>query len=246
MLTISAVSAAIPAPQPNANARLARGSGSSRSIHSTTTTSSGTGNSASGSAIANGAAPLPAANDCTASMPSATIAHAAVTAMPTMKATGVRPAGRPARPALGLNGSLAAGGGPDSLTVSSLLRRCRLTARTCSRIGLDRDIFGLDQVSGEPCANGLPRAVCRLPAGIGSERGMVGHRGLPSRVPPRARELFPPPRRTPEKPAEGIRDVKVSNHALDWTPADKRAVDHVRALAMDAVQKSATATPARR
>ena len=140
VLTISAVSAAIPAPQPNANARSARGSGSSRSIHSTTTTSSGTGSSASGSAIANGATPAPAANDCTASMPSATIAHATVTAMPTMKATGVRPAGRPASTALGLNGSPAAGGGPDSFTVSSLLRRRRPRARTCPKIGLDRDI----------------------------------------------------------------------------------------------------------
>src|ERR1700722_11412750 len=122
VLMISAVSAAMPAPQPNANARLARGSGSSRSIHSTTTTSSGTGSSARGSAIANGAAPSPAANDCTASMPSATIAQAAVTAMPTMKPPGVRPAGRPASTARGLNGSPAAGDGPDSFTVSSLLR----------------------------------------------------------------------------------------------------------------------------
>ena len=50
-------------------------------------------------------------------------------------------------------------------------------------------------------------------------------------------------RRTPEKPAEGIRDVKVSNHALDWTPADKRAVDLVRVLAMDSVQKVGNGHP---
>jgi transketolase len=43
--------------------------------------------------------------------------------------------------------------------------------------------------------------------------------------------------------AEGIRDVKVSNHALDWTPADKRAVDLVRVLAMDAVQKVGNGHP---
>ncbi len=47
----------------------------------------------------------------------------------------------------------------------------------------------------------------------------------------------------PEKSAEGIRDVKVSNHALDWTPADKRAVDLVRVLAMDAVQKVGNGHP---
>src|SRR6185312_3949805 len=105
VLMISAVSAAIPAPQPNANARAERGSGSSRSIHSTSATSSGTGSSASGSEIANGAAPAPTANDCATSMPSATIAQAVVTAMPTMYATGVRPGGRPARTAWGSNGT---------------------------------------------------------------------------------------------------------------------------------------------
>jgi transketolase len=47
----------------------------------------------------------------------------------------------------------------------------------------------------------------------------------------------------PEKFAEGTRDVKVSNHALDWTPADKRAVDLVRVLAMDAVQKAGNGHP---
>ena len=45
------------------------------------------------------------------------------------------------------------------------------------------------------------------------------------------------------KSAEGIRDVTVSNHALDWTPADKRAVDLVRVLAMDAVQKVGNGHP---
>jgi transketolase len=35
----------------------------------------------------------------------------------------------------------------------------------------------------------------------------------------------------------------VSNHALDWTPADKRAVDLVRVLAMDAVQKVGNGHP---
>jgi transketolase len=47
----------------------------------------------------------------------------------------------------------------------------------------------------------------------------------------------------PPKSAEGIRDVKVSNRALDWTPADKRAVDLVRVLAMDAVQKAGNGHP---
>jgi transketolase len=47
----------------------------------------------------------------------------------------------------------------------------------------------------------------------------------------------------PAKSVEGIRDVKVSNHALDWTPADKRAVDLVRVLAMDAVQKVGNGHP---
>ncbi|HEY7278128.1 MAG TPA: transketolase [Trebonia sp.] len=47
----------------------------------------------------------------------------------------------------------------------------------------------------------------------------------------------------PVKSVEGIRDVKVSNHALDWTPADKRAVDLVRVLAMDAVQKVGNGHP---
>jgi transketolase len=35
----------------------------------------------------------------------------------------------------------------------------------------------------------------------------------------------------------------VSNHPLDWTPADKRAVDLVRVLAMDAVQKVGNGHP---
>jgi transketolase len=35
----------------------------------------------------------------------------------------------------------------------------------------------------------------------------------------------------------------VSNHALDWTAADKRAVDLVRVLAMDAVQKTGNGHP---
>jgi transketolase len=35
----------------------------------------------------------------------------------------------------------------------------------------------------------------------------------------------------------------VSNHALDWTSADKRAVDLVRVLAMDAVQKAGNGHP---
>jgi transketolase len=55
--------------------------------------------------------------------------------------------------------------------------------------------------------------------------------------------LFPPAEADPEKSAEGIRDVKVSNQALDWTPADKRAVDLVRVLAMDAVQKVGNGHP---
>jgi transketolase len=46
----------------------------------------------------------------------------------------------------------------------------------------------------------------------------------------------------PEKSVEGIRDVQVSN-ALDWTPADKRAVDLVRVLAMDSVQKVGNGHP---
>jgi transketolase len=47
----------------------------------------------------------------------------------------------------------------------------------------------------------------------------------------------------PVKSVEGICDVKVSNHALDWTPADERAVDLVRVLAMDAVQKVGNGHP---
>src|SRR5512146_757093 len=47
----------------------------------------------------------------------------------------------------------------------------------------------------------------------------------------------------PVKSVEGIRDVKVSNHALDWTPADRRAVDLVRVLAMDSVQKVGNGHP---
>src|SRR5512142_402749 len=35
----------------------------------------------------------------------------------------------------------------------------------------------------------------------------------------------------------------VSNHALDWSPADKRAVDLIRVLAMDAVQRSGSGHP---
>ena len=46
-----------------------------------------------------------------------------------------------------------------------------------------------------------------------------------------------------DKHDEGIRDYKVSNRALDWTPADKRAVDLVRVLAMDAVQKTGNGHP---
>ena len=58
-----------------------------------------------------------------------------------------------------------------------------------------------------------------------------------------ARQSIPPPAADARKSAEGIRDVKVSNHALDWTAADKRAVDLVRVLAMDAVQKVGNGHP---
>src|ERR1700722_12751151 len=74
-------------------------------------------------------------------------------------------------------------------------------------------------------------------------RGMVAT-GFPLPASRRAHaSSFRRKRRTPEKSAEGIRDVKVSNHALDWTPADKRAVDLVRVLAMDAVQKVGNGHP---
>ena len=141
VLMISAVSAAIPAPQPNANARAARGSGSSRSIQSTSATSSGTGSSARGSAIANGAGPSPTASDCTASMPSATIAHAAVIAMPTMNPTGVRPGVRPSMTARGSNGVRSAGGRPGSVMGRSLL--CGAAVRRRLRCGIGPQI-GLD------------------------------------------------------------------------------------------------------
>src|ERR1700712_3549591 len=72
---------------------------------------------------------------------------------------------------------------------------------------------------------------------------MVATGTSPARI-RRAIQMFPRrQRRMPEKSAEGIRDVKVSNHALDWTPADKRAVDLVRVLAMDAVQKVGNGHP---
>ncbi len=135
VLMISALRAATPAPQPNANARLARGSGSSRSIQRTSTTSSGTGSSAKGSAIANGAGPAPTANDCAASMPSATIAQAAVIAMPTMNPTGVRPGARLARTACGSNGVRSAGRRLGSVMCRSLL--CRAATRRCPRCGID-------------------------------------------------------------------------------------------------------------
>jgi hypothetical protein len=60
-------------------------------------------------------------SDCTASMPSATIAQAAVAAVPTISATGVRPGARPARTALGSNGAPAAGVRLDSVMGGSLL-----------------------------------------------------------------------------------------------------------------------------
>src|ERR1700722_20275632 len=110
VLMTSAASAAIPAPQTNANARFCRGSGSSRSIHSTSEISSGTGSSASGSANANGAGPSPKANDCTASIPTATNVQKAAIAMPMMKPTGVRPGSRSASTAAGSNGSAGAKG----------------------------------------------------------------------------------------------------------------------------------------
>jgi transketolase len=44
-----------------------------------------------------------------------------------------------------------------------------------------------------------------------------------------------------EESQKGIRDV--SNPALEWTPVDKRAVDLVRVLAMDAVQKAGNGHP---
>jgi transketolase len=55
--------------------------------------------------------------------------------------------------------------------------------------------------------------------------------------------MFPPEAADARKHDEGIRDYKVSNRALDWTPADKRAVDLVRVLAMDAVQKAGNGHP---
>ncbi len=38
----------------------------------------------------------------------------------------------------------------------------------------------------------------------------------------------------------------VSNHAIDWSSADERAVDLIRVLAMDAVQEAGSGTPAPR
>ena len=46
-----------------------------------------------------------------------------------------------------------------------------------------------------------------------------------------------------QKSAEGNRDIKVSNRALDLTATDKRAIDLVRVLAMDAVQKAGNGHP---
>src|ERR1700753_905945 len=71
--------------------------------------------------------------------------------------------------------------------------------------------------------------------------GATGGLSLP-RVSPRTPPAFRPPRRTPEKPAEGNRPT-VSTPALDWTAADKRAVDLVRVLAMDSVQKVGNGHP---
>src|ERR1700722_14624923 len=74
-------------------------------------------------------------------------------------------------------------------------------------------------------------------------RGMVAT-GFPLPASRRAHaSSFRRKRRTPEKSAEETRDVKGSNHAMDWTPADKRAVDLVRVLAMDAVQKVGNGHP---
>jgi transketolase len=46
----------------------------------------------------------------------------------------------------------------------------------------------------------------------------------------------------PQADFEGIRET-VSNHALDWTSTDERAVDLVRVLAMDAVQEAGNGHP---
>ncbi len=71
---------------------------------------------------------------------------------------------------------------------------------------------------------------------------MVATGTSPARVPPRT-PAFPPAAADAREVCRRDRDVKVSNHALDWTPADKRAVDLVRVLAMDSVQKVGNGHP---
>src|ERR1700722_11573096 len=74
-------------------------------------------------------------------------------------------------------------------------------------------------------------------------RGMVAT-GFPLPASRRAHaSSFRRKRRTPEKSAEETRDVKGSDNALEWTSTDERAVDLVRVLAMDAVQKVGNGHP---
>src|SRR5215469_734412 len=79
----------------------------------------------------------------------------------------------------------------------------------------------------ECSANGVPRPVLAGLEGIGSTRGGPSRTGAGARPHP--------------APAEGIPCPMTS--ILNWSPADERAVDLIRVLAMDAVQEAGNGHP---
>src|ERR1700692_2977310 len=123
-------------------------------------------------------------------MPSATIAHAAVIAMPTMNPTGVRPGARVDRRPLG--GWPAWLGHGPKLTVRD--RRPTVAKVRNRRANWSRPdgLHGLDQQYGEPCGNGPPRAVPWCGGGIGSKTWHGAPGGLRLPASRRALQMFPP------------------------------------------------------
>src|SRR5712691_5305208 len=225
----------MPAPQPNANARLPRGSGSSRSTHSTSAMSSGTGSRASGKATMNGTAPSPAAKPWPISMPRAMMAQAAVIAMPAMKLTLVRPGTRPSITARGSNTGLS----------SAAMREAYLAAR-----GRPRPRSRVKRAKRTPARrSGLDRLIMNLGGMAPPRAGLPGRSGIgfPQDGRREGRGVRPATVRAGCRKGTHVKQkgtvTTVSTNALDWTAADKRAVDLVRVLAMDAVQKVGSGHP---
>src|ERR1035438_8667133 len=214
VLITTASSAATPAPQANASTRLTRGSGSSRSISSTQPTRNGTGSRANGSAMRNGATLCPAAPTlCRASVPRTTIPQPIAAMMPRISPVRGLPGGRP---------SITARGSKPGIGVA-----------------MAGSVPGTAAISGSRLA--------RVPATAGAVRevGESGDRvsiAWPRGGPAQATRGADPAVSSPSD-TQAANTQAAGSATLEWTEADQRAVDLIRVLAMDAVQKAGSGHP---